>query len=187
MVLRSSISCWRSGDLSMERPNSRMLHGAGFRRATRPSLSISTSWKPRGRSFCRMSVAVFGSASVIKSTSRSARSSVRSAKRSSWCRKFGSFGLSAKITTGRATQIKSFKFISDASNIAVLSASHCSTVAFSADAENAANNRNINGMVRKAVLIIPMNIGFHFGESKARVGTYTNNFIIKPSLRSECT
>ena len=47
----SRISCWRSGILSMDRVISRTDHGKGLRRYTLPSLPISTSMKPRGRSF----------------------------------------------------------------------------------------------------------------------------------------
>lgn len=184
MVRRSSISCSRSGDLSIDRLSSRMVHGAGLRSATFPSLSMSANWNPRGRSFCRTSDAALGSVSVINRTSRSTRSPGRSARSSSWWRKFGSLGVSAKMITGRATQIKSFKFISDASNIVVRSASQRAMTVSSAITGTDVNVRKINGMVWIAALIIPMNIGLHLGKSKTPMSTILNNFNIKPSVRS---
>lgn len=178
MLRRSSISCWRSGDLSIERLNSRRLHGAGLRSATRPSLSMRTRWNPRGRSFCRTSERSEGEVSVMMMTSRSARSSGCSANSSIWWRNCGSFGLSAKTTTGRAIQTNVPRSISAASKTCVRSASHRSDTVSCAAAAKGATARYINEMVRSAALIMPMNIGILAAKSKSDLVPNTNIFFV---------
>jgi hypothetical protein len=106
-ALRSSTSCSRSGILSMVRLISRTLHGPGLRNSTSPSLPMITNMNPRGRRRRRKSLRASGSVSVTTITSRSANSSGRAESISICWRNRGSSGLSAKTTTGRASQIKS--------------------------------------------------------------------------------
>ena len=74
---------------------------SGWRWATLPSRSISTTPKPRGRSRWRSGPFASGSVSVSTTTSRSARSSSRASSMRICCTKRGSSGLSAKTTSGR--------------------------------------------------------------------------------------
>ncbi len=74
---RLRISSRRSGIRSMARISSRTSQGNGLRRATVPSLSISTIMKPRGRSLVRIAEAAAGSVSAMTTTSRSASSGQR--------------------------------------------------------------------------------------------------------------
>ncbi len=123
----SMISCRRMGILSICRVNSRTSQGNGLRSFTPPSLPISVSMNPRGRSLVLRAERAVGSVSVMSTTSRSTNSSARAARSSSWRWKAGSFSLSAKMTTGRAVHLKVSRSISPASNTTDLSACHASS------------------------------------------------------------
>jgi hypothetical protein len=105
--LRSLTSCSRSGIPSMVRLISRTFHGPGLRNSISPSLPMITNINPRGRRRRRKSPRASGSVSVTTMTSRSANSSGRADSMSICWRNRGSSGLSAKTTTGRASQMKS--------------------------------------------------------------------------------
>ena len=136
---RSEISCCRNGILSMDRDNSRTLHGDGLRRATRPSFPTRAIMYPRGRKAVRNSVCAVTSVSVMMITSRSAKSSSPPINRSNCCWKRGSFGVSAKTTKGRTTHCSSDRLISAPSKICVWSCSHRSrTVVSCAKSDDAA-------------------------------------------------
>lgn len=100
----SRISCCRVGHLSMERVISRTVQGAGLRSLTSPSLSISASMKPRGRSFLRRAERSLGAVSSRITTSRSSSSSMSDSRNRSCSTNRGSASASAKTTIGRLTQ-----------------------------------------------------------------------------------
>lgn len=101
------ISCRRSGNLSIARLISRTSQGNGFRSFICPSLSNRTKEKPFGCNVLRHSLTSSGEVSVMTTTSRSI-SMEGSARSASICsEKAGSFGVSAKTTTGRDSHMKS--------------------------------------------------------------------------------
>ena len=93
----------------MLRRISRMSQGAGFRILTPPSLSISTSMKPRGRRVRRNSDFAAGSVSVTTMMSRNRIAGISSSRKSICWMKLGSLGVSANTTMGRFNQRNSFK------------------------------------------------------------------------------
>lgn len=123
----SRISCLRIGILSMERVSSRTSQGKGLRSFTPPSLPISASMNPRGRSFWRSSDFASGFVSTMSTTSRSARSSRRALSRSICSTNRGSFGVSAKTTMGRAIHLKSSNVTSSVAKTTARSARHSSS------------------------------------------------------------
>lgn len=133
----SRSSCNRIGILSIDRVSSRTSHGKGFRSLMSPSLPISVSMKPRGRSFLRNSERSSGEVSVISTTSRSASSPRRASSNSICLLKAGSAGVSANTTTGLATHLNAFRSISAASNMVALSASQRATASAPLSAESA--------------------------------------------------
>ena len=68
---------------------------------------MSTSWNPRGRSFCRQDERAPGSVSVITTTSRAASASIRPVRYSICSTYRGSAGVSANTTRGRLRQARS--------------------------------------------------------------------------------
>jgi hypothetical protein len=129
------VSSRREGSRSIWLTISRAGTGAGKRRTTTPSLSISTMPKPRGRSSLRSGPSSSGELSVITTTSRSVRSSGRSFSIRSCCWNRGSSGVSAKTTSGRATQRSSSRVgCSDALSACTAAAGVCATVTVAASA-----------------------------------------------------
>ncbi len=113
--LRSSISRWRMGILSIVRLISRISQGNGLRSFTPPSLPTRTKANPFGRNSVRSVDFAEGSVSVMIKISRSATASFSAAKRSICSINAGSSGLSAKTIKGRARHLKSAKTTSVAS------------------------------------------------------------------------
>ena len=186
-IRRSSISNWRRGVLSITRDISRIFQGCGLRNATRPSLSTSTSPKPRGRRLLRRSErdAVF--VSVTITTSRSAKAA-RSVLNNSICFWYkGSNSLSAKTIRVLACQTKSFKFMSYPSKSWLRSMFQRSRTLFLtaswAVTENAENISKMKAVVDKNLFFIPLNIGCIFSMAKGVNAFGINNFIFKPLVR----
>lgn len=125
--LRSRISCWRNGILSIEREISRTSQGAGLRSLIWPSLPTMASINARGRNRVRKSLRASGSVSVIKITSRVASSAASEISKSNWRLNCGSNSDSPNTMIGRAIQRSSSKSTSDASNTCVRSSFQRST------------------------------------------------------------
>lgn len=185
---RSSISCWRRGILSIEREISRTSQGAGLRNSTSPSLPMITNMNPRGRNRIRSGLSVAGEVSVRMITSRSARSSARSRNRSSCWRNRGSLGLSAKTTTGRASQINSSTSKAVASKTAVLSASHNSAVvgAVSSWAVAAPAKQAKASAAKNRIILLPFktDIGSPRQKAKAKADIFIFNRIVTVLVHS---
>ncbi len=139
------ISWRRNGNLSMARLISRASQGRGLRSLTCPSLSMTTSEKPRGCNSWRQGLLASGSASVITTTSRSTRASGRLRKASSCSRKAGSSGTSAKTTTGRATQRNCSGSTLDASYSVMATASASGTAGASTSSGLCGCGKGISG------------------------------------------
>lgn len=177
---RSRISCCRNGILSMERDSSRTLHGAGLRRATRPSLPSNAITYPRGRSWVRNSLGSAGSVSVIKTTSRSARSSRLRSSNSICCLKRGSFGVSAKTTKGRAIHWNSDSVTWPASKISVWSASHCSRTFMSSAASGVAAKAAARAMFVNSFMKLDIEVALPKAKGLAQMNA--NNFAMTATM-----
>ena len=176
---RSLISCWRNGILSMDRDNSRTLQGAGLRNATRPSLPTSAIMYPRGRSSVRTSLNSLLFVSVMMITSRTANCSTSANNKSICCRKRGSLGVSAKITNGRATQLRSSNTISDPSKTCVRSSSQRSRMVWSC----AAAGRAINAASAMFVnSFITLDIEALAPKAKGQLQLIANNCVSVPFI-----
>lgn len=149
---RSAISCCRRGILSMDRDNSLTLYGLGLRNSTRPSLPTSANMYPRGRNCVRTSLISSRFVSVMMITSRTASRSASAKSNSICCWNRGSSGVSAKITKGRAIQLRSSRLISDPSKICVRSSSQRSKIVCSSAAAgraiSAASAMFVNNFIR---------------------------------------
>jgi hypothetical protein len=171
----SEISCWRSSILSMDRDNSRTLHGSGLRKATWPSLLTSASINPRGRNTVRTSDITAASVSTMMMTSRSPKRSTSAKSKSICCWKRGSLGVSAKMTTGRAIQFRSASTISEPSKTCVWSSCQRSTTVFSCAAAGRAISATSAMFINN---FITLDIAVLASKAKGQVEMSFNKFVI---------
>lgn len=161
---RSRISCWRVGNLSMEREISRTSQGRGLRRYTVPSLPTSTIMKPRGRNLVRKAVSRAGLASDKTMTSRSASSSGRASNISICWTNRGSAGLSAKTITSRLIHWNSVKSTPSESK-KMLSAG--TSASWSCASAGPINNGKTRAKQNRFKCFMPSNIGDETANSMA--------------------